>query len=217
MVLIFANGDVADVGWIRPYLPQAAAIIAADGGARHLRALGRLPDVIVGDMDSVAPEELARLAAAGVQVQRVPAAKDETDLELALLYAVAHFPGEVLLFGALGGRIDQTLGNIFLLAHPRLQGRRVQLLDAQQRVWLASAADGEVRVNGRVGDLLSLLPCGGDAVVAQTSGLRWPLRQERLLFGPARGISNELTAAEATLSIASGRLICVHTRGAWGR
>ncbi len=215
--LIFANGDIADVAWIRPYLDQATAILAADGGTRHLLALGARPDAILGDMDSLPVEAQAWLETAVVQKVQVPPAKDETDLELALLYAESHYSGEILVFGAFGGRIDQTLGNIFLLAHPALVGRSVALLDEHQRVWLITAQDGPVTINGRSGDTVSFIPCGAEVKVQQTTGLAWPLHQEVLAFGPARGLSNRMTADAATVEMGNGRLICVHTRQSWQR
>ncbi len=217
MVLIFANGDIADVAWIRPFLAQAAAIIAADGGTRHLHALGVHPDVLVGDMDSLTRESEKWLDEVALQKVRVSAEKDETDLELALLHAVHHYSGDLLIFGAFGGRIDQTLGNIFLLAHPALVGRRVALMDEYQHGQLIAPEDGEVAIHGRAGDTVSLIPCGADVRMRATSGLAWPLQQEVLAFGLARGLSNRMTADMATVEVQDGRLICIHIRQNWQR
>lgn len=216
-ILIFANGDEANVAWIRPYLSQATVIIAANGGTRHLQALGAHPDVVVGDLDSLPAGTHAWLAAAPVQWVEFPAEKDETDLELALHHAATYFAGELLVFGAFGGRVDQTLGNIFLLAHPALAGRRITLLSEYQRLWLITPEDGEVQVHGRSGDTISLIPCGADVLVQNTSSLAWPLHQAHLPFGPARGLSNRMTADLATIKVTRGRLICVHTQQTWQR
>lgn len=220
-VLIFANGDVAEVGWIRPYLQTRLSppplIIAANGGTRHLWALGVCPHLLIGDADSLPPALMEWLVQGGTQIMRAPVEKDETDLELALLHAAAQNAGEIWVFGAFGGRIDQTLGNIFLLAHPALMGRRVTFFSEHQRLWLIGAEDGVVPVNGRIGDTLSLIPCGVDVRVRATTGLAWPLQDAVLTFGPARGLSNRLTAAVATIEVANGRLICVHTQQSWQR
>lgn len=212
-VLIFANGELADAGWLPPYLARAAASIAADGGLRHLLALGRRPDVLIGDLDSLPPG--IDPATAADRVIRYPRDKNETDLELALLYAVEHYPGaEVLIVGGSGGRLDHMLANILLLAHPRLLGRPVRFVDDRQTAWLVAAAapPGETTIAGAVGDTVSLLPLGGPARVAATSGLRWPLHDETLVFGPARGISNEMTADTATVRLDQGAVLCVHIR-----
>ncbi len=222
-VLIFANGDMNEVAWTRPYLADATAVIAANGGSRHLYRLERSPDALIGDMDSLPDEVRDWLQAEGIEPQTYPRAKDETDLELALLYAAGRYPDEPLIvFGAFGGRFDQTLANVLLLGHPRLAGHAIALHTRHERIWLLDGRglEGETRrtaVHGEIGDTLSLIPLGGDVHVIRTAGLRWPLRDELLRFGPARGVSNELTAEEATVEVGSGTLLCIHTSQAWGR
>ena len=212
-VLVFANGIIEDVAWIRPYFPQATAIIAADGGSRHLLALNQLPDVVIGDMDSLSDEVRGWLAGTAVNrsIQFIPhpPAKDETDLELALLHAVARFEDDILLFGALGGRLDQILANILLLAHPALAQRPIFLVTENERAWLVT---NETEIQGKPGDIVSLIPLGGDALVGQTTGLEWPLQDELLAFGLARGISNVLIKDTAHVSVKNGRLLCIHER-----
>ncbi len=212
-VLVFANGVLADIGWLPPILARATAVIAADGGLRHVLALGRRPDVLIGDLDSLPPGADPETAAG--KVIRYPRDKDETDLELALLYAVDHYPdAEVFVVGGAGGRLDHLLANVLLLAHPRLLGRPVRFVDDRQTAWLVSAdaPPGETLIHGAPGDIVSLLPLGGPARVTATSGLRWPLCDEVLAFGPARGISNVLTAGSATVRLDQGAVLCVHIR-----
>ena len=209
-ILLFANGVLDDTGWVGPYLARAAAVIAADGGLRHLLPLGHRPDALIGDLDSL-PAGVVAEEAAG-RVIRHPRDKDETDLELALLYAVAQYPGhEVFILGGFGGRLDHMLANILVLAHPRLLGQPIRFVDDRESAWLLAAdPPGETTVHGAPGDIVSLLPLGGPAHVLATTGLRWPLRDETLLFGPARGVSNEMTAAVATVRLGAGVVVCVH-------
>ena len=206
-VLIFANGVMNGVAWVRPYLENATAVIAADGGTGHLQKLGYPPQVVIGDMDSLAPEMRRWLEAHQTTFITHPPAKDETDLELALLYAAARYPDEMLLFGALGGRLDQTLANVLLLTHPQLRGRAVQLIAETERAWLVTAVS---EIHGRPGDTVSLIPLGGDARVRAASGLAWPLQDETLVFGLARGVSNVMAADTAVVEVESGTLLCIH-------
>ena len=208
-VLIFANGIIEDVEWIRPYLTNATVVIAADGGTSHLHRLNYAPDVIIGDQDSLAEEHRQWLEQNGIQFSTYPPAKDETDLELALLYAVEHFDEEILLFGTLGGRLDQMLANVLLLTHPQLNGRSVKLLTANETAWMVT---DKTTVQGKVGDILSLIPLTGDAHIKATTGLEWPLNNDVLAFGLARGISNSLTHPTATIELHSGTLLCIHTK-----
>ncbi len=207
-VLVFANGVIDDVGWIRPYLSPSTAIIAADGGTRHLMALNHQPDIVIGDMDSLTDEAKTWLNGGAAQFIAHPVAKDETDLELALLYAVSHFDEAVWLFGALGGRLDHMLANILLLAHPELEERLIVLFSPNERAWLVS---GKTEIRGEIGDIVSLIPLGEDTDVAETTGLKWELQNERLTFGLARGVSNVMVADVATVWVRNGRLLCIHS------
>jgi thiamine pyrophosphokinase len=213
-VLLFANGDLEEIEWIRPYLASATAVIAADGATKHLWRLGHLPDVVVGDMDSLPQHARQWLAAANVPLIVAPVNKDETDLELALLHAATHFKEDILIFAAFGGRLDQTLANILLLAHPALAACPIELLTPYERAWLVTA---ETEIRGEIGDTVSLIPFGGEVLVRQTRGLLWPLKDEILAFGPARGVSNEMTASVAKVYVGSGTLLCIHTRHGWVR
>ena len=114
------------------------------------------------------------------------------------------------MLGALGGeRIDHGLANVWLLGHPRLAGLDVRLLDATVRIRLVGP--GRTDLGGRIGDLVSLLPFGGDAAGLTTTGLRYPLRDEALPSGPSRGLSNVRDAANAELAVGSGRILVVET------
>jgi thiamine pyrophosphokinase len=207
-LLIFANGVLDEVAWIRPYLALDTAVWAADGGSKHLFRLNHLPDRVIGDMDSLEPKVQLWLAENQVPFDQHPREKDETDLELALRLAVDRPEHEIWLFGLLGGRLDQMLANIFLLSYPELADKTVQLITPTERAWLVRE---QTEIVGQVGDVVSLIPLTADVQVAQTVGLKWPLQAEPLEFGRARGVSNQLIAEKATVTLESGLLLCVHT------
>lgn len=207
--LIFANGVLENKVWLESYFEQARLVIAADGGLRHLLALGRLPNVLIGDLDSLPDGVEELLDTWDIDIFRFPRAKDETDLELAIQYALDRFPDDLLLIaGGFGGRLDHALANIMLLAHPAFIGRTIYFVDEGQTAWLI---DAETTITGRPGDIVSLIPLGGDVKVVETTGLRWQLLNETLPLGPARGMSNEMTGDRARIRIAGGLLFCVHT------
>ncbi len=184
-------------------------VIAADGGANLCRAWGWPVDLVVGDMDSVDAEVKAELHSQGVPFHVYPADKDETDLELSLRLALAAQPAEILIAGALGARIDHTLGNLALLALPELAAARASIVDGNQTIWLTR---GRLEVNGRPGDTLSLLPFGGDACGVNIRGVRWPLQGANLPLGPSLGISNRLTHDCAEVGVQEGTLLVIHIR-----
>lgn len=209
-ILIFANGDLPETAWVKPLLERATLVIAADGGAWHVERLGSRPGIIIGDLDSYPREKIQP----GTQIISYPAAKDETDLELALLYALENYDEPIEVIGAFGGRVDQMLANMLLLAHPLALSRPVSLRSQHQTLWLVTNYS---EIKGETGDTVSLIPLKGEVLVQETMGLKWPLHNSVLAFGPARGISNALTQPTASLTIAEGYLFCIHTRQTWQR
>ncbi len=203
--------DAAWPDWDR----DVALVVAADRGLVLAHDLGLRADVLVGDLDSLDAALVHAAESDGLQVLRARPDKDESDTELAIIEAVRLGAGRVTLLGGLGGRrLDHALANIWLLAHPALDGHDVALLDETARVSLlrAPGVDGRPvtrRLDGPVGGTISLLPFGGDVEDVTTHGLRYPLRGERLVVGPARGLSNVRTARAAGVTVGRGRLLVV--------
>jgi thiamine pyrophosphokinase len=220
-VVVVADGDVPPRATLDAAWPGWDAgmleVLAADGGLARARDLGLEPVLLVGDMDSLAPGLLAEAEATGTPVLRARADKDESDMELALLEAVRRGATRVTVLGALGGpRVDHALANVWLLAHPALAGVDVTLLDARSRLVLVCAPgpdDAPVRrpLPGPPGAILSLLPLGGDVSGITTVGLRYPLRDEPLVTGPARGLSNVRVEPDAAVTVRRGRLLVVES------
>jgi thiamine pyrophosphokinase len=220
--LIVADGDVPhraalDAGW-PGWDRDVELIVAADGGWDKAAALGVRPGLLVGDADSLPEARFAEVAAQGVPIERSPAAKDESDAELALLAALRRGATHVTILGALGGkRFDHAVANVGLLALPEPGIAQVELLDATTRVRLLRApAEGGAAVRlgipGAEGDLVSLLPLGEPAQGVTTTGLLYPLLDETLRPGPARGLSNVRLTTRASVSLRRGHLLILETR-----
>lgn len=219
-VLVVADGDPPDVAAMDATWPGwrdgVGLVIAADGGARAARAAGLPIDLVVGDGDSLGTEGLAALAAGGVTVEASPSDKDESDTELAVLAALRRGAAAITIVGGFGGRLDHALANIWLLALPPLGDRPAQLLDGTTRIRLVRAPGppGEpvtFPLPGRTGDVVTLLPLGEQVEGIATHGLRYPLRDEPLRLGPARGLSNVREAADAWLTVRHGLLLVVES------
>jgi thiamine pyrophosphokinase len=206
--IIVANGRLERPQEIADHLQPGDLLIAADGGARHLQKASLLPHVLIGDFDSLEAGELQALEHSGVKVVQHPARKDYTDLELALRYAAQNGMRHALVFGALGGRWDQSLANLLIAAAPGLEHLEVALVDGAQRISLLRGGQRRT-LHGQPGETVSLLPVGGEAVGIHTQGLEYPLHGEDLHFGATRGISNTLLAAQAQVSLQRGLLLLV--------
>lgn len=217
-IIIIANGTLPAQRDIQRWLHAGDLLLCADGGARAALALDLSPQHVIGDFDSISESELADLQRRGATLHRHPTHKDETDLELALLMAMSLFntqnrEKEIVVLGAMGGRIDHELANMLLLAMPALKGARVVLAHGNEQLFLIDARDGTTtaHLHGNAGDLVSLLPFNGDAHGITTAGLEYPLKNESLFVGPARGVSNVMLADEASVSLSAGMLLCVVT------
>jgi thiamine pyrophosphokinase len=211
--LIFANGDPYPGEMVRRTLAEAqdAHIIAADGGARMARFYGYTPHVIIGDMDSLTPSDLTYFEQAGAVIERYPAEKIETDLELALQYAVRQGVTWLRIIGAMGNRFDQTISNMHLLTLPELTPIDVGIVSGGQVTYVLRP--GLHAFHGQPGDTLSLIPLSVSVDDIETQDLKYPLNKETLYFGPARGVSNVLDTDTGQVRFSSGLLLAVHTVG----
>jgi len=210
---IFANGSTDDGPFVQRELATAvdAWIIAADGGARQAAYYGRHVTTVIGDLDSLDDDEVNQLKQQGADIRRFPPEKDETDLELALLLAAQNNVNRIRVFSALGDRLDQTLSNIYLLGLAPLRKIDVRLIAGKQQAWLIYP--GETVIQGAKDDTVSLIPIAGEAHGIRTQNLYYPLLDETLRFGPARGVSNVMLGESASVSFSQGLLLIVHTLG----
>lgn len=211
--IILANGSIHDTDTLITRLQpwKEAIVIAANGGVQHAERLGLEISIVIGDLDSLDEEQSIALKTANTDIVRVAAQKDETDLELALLYATEMGLRDIVVLGAFGDRIDMSLSNLLLLMHPSFLSVHIEYWYGHQTAWLIRPPSDEI--HGQSGDTLSLIPLEGDAEGITTHELYYPLSDENLAFGPARGISNVLTASVARVELHSGTLIAVHTPG----
>ncbi|MBG0771129.1 MAG: thiamine diphosphokinase [Anaerolineaceae bacterium] len=207
-VILFVNGDLPAPEKLRARLSPDDILIAVDGGLRHMVALGLPPALILGDMDSANPQDIQNFDTQGVPIRHYPIEKNETDLELGILAALELHPQTIWIVAALGDRLDQTLGNIFLLTQPDLIDLDVRLVDGEQEVFLIR---DQVILNGQPGQTVSLLPLMGPVAGVTTGQMAYPLNHETLYPDRTRGISNRMTAATGSVSIDNGILLCIHT------
>ena len=202
--LVVAAGP--EVGDLLALVDVADLVIAVDGGLDHLSGVGVRPDLLVGDLDSVSREALTGAETTGVVIERHPADKDETDLELGMVAAVNAGARSIVVTGLGGGRLDHELAGLRILGSNR---RASSTVTARLRDTSLTVIRDERVLTGRPGSLLTLLAIGGPAEGVTTTGLQYPLTDERLDAGSGRGLSNLFELPEASISVRSGVLFAI--------
>lgn len=206
--VIFANGDL-DPDFVQLPEHEDILVLAANGGSLHCQRLGLRPDILIGDLDSLPDHLLEEWRRSGVKILAHPPRKDETDLELALKHAQKLGAENIVVYGALGKRLDMTLTNFFLLAHPALDCELE--IRAQNQRLLALKGGCELTIAGQPGDMLSLIPLVPRTRGITTHNLEYPLTDEALRFGATRGISNVFQTDQVKVSLDDGVLAVIHT------
>ncbi len=204
-VTIFANGDLSQP---EIKLSPETTIIAADGGARHALELGLIPQIVIGDFDSLTTAVRTTLEMRGCQLITHPTEKDETDLELALNHAQKLGATEITLHGLLGGRWDMSFANILLLAAPRYAGIKFKVIAGDDEIFILRGK-AALEIKGNPGDSVSVIPLTSQVSGLSYSGLTWPLENAELNFGSPRGVSNRMSGEKARIELLEGVALVV--------
>lgn len=205
---LFVGGIVRDYAALAARLTDKDILIAADSGARHVAALGRIPHMLIGDMDSIDPGLQKQLESAGAMCQVYRPEKDETDGELAIEAALSTGADEVLIFGIEGDRLDHFLGVLSLMKRFLDAGVRARMVSDTQEIWLIEKGE---TLSLPVGSLVSLLPFGDLAAGVTLTGFKYPLTDYDYTQGKSIGLSNVIEKTPATVAVGRGILIAVHT------
>lgn len=207
--IIFVNGLIHDLTTLKRWVREDDDLIAADGGAHHAVAMGLLPRVVVGDLDSIEPALAEQLASQGVELERHPPAKNKTDLELALERAIRDGAKEILLLGALGGRLDQSLANVLLMAQQDWPAT-IHLVDATEIATVIHGGES-MTLEAAPGSTMSLLPLSAVVTGITYTGMLYPLDNATIALGSTRGVSNEVVSHPATIHIKTGIALVIQT------
>ena len=197
---IFCSGELKSSARIRQAASNCDLLIATDGGAKHLSGLGLQPEIIIGDMDSNTTD----IWSGDNSIVRIPypTNKDKSDIELAVEYALKQGCHEILLIGAVGDRIDYTLGNVALVAS---NPGRIAILDGASTLVAVDRSEKCI-LHGQVGTRVSLIPYGSGPFTIKTKGLKYSLGDESL-HSATHGLGNELSSIEACVCVSNGILL----------
>lgn len=205
--IIFTGGSYGEKNFYRHLLAAypEAVVVAADSGAAFLDSLGVVPQVMLGDMDSMPGEVLKKYRALGVPEERHPTHKDETDTELAVTWCLGQGMTQIILCGATGSRIDHSYSNLFLLNRLLKLGVRARLVDPVNEVFLV---EDRCVLKEKVGTTVSVLAFTDEARGINLMGFEYPVKDGTMAHVLAGyGVSNVTVSPEAEISVAEGVLL----------
>ncbi|MCR4435889.1 MAG: thiamine diphosphokinase [Clostridiales bacterium] len=206
--VIVCNGDIEDYTYYKKYFEEAGLVICVDGGARHLRKLGIVPHVLLGDFDSISEADLSFFKNSVAEIIKFPVEKDKTDTELAVAYAVEKGCSSLFIIGGIGSRIDHSLANVFLLKKAVDMGVKGFIVNESNEITLIKDRIELSREEAKV----TLLPLFEKVEGVTTKGLYYPLTDATLEMGWTWGVSNEFDSELAEVTVKKGYLLVIKSR-----
>ncbi len=204
--IIISNGSVEDKAFYEEYLKTANFIICCDGGANVAYNYGFLPDLILGDFDSIDKDVLEYFRIKNVEILEFPREKDKTDTQIAVEYLAERGFDEIVMLSCTGRRIDHVLANITLLYY--LLERNIKGLIVDNNNIITMTKD-KIKIEGKKGHILSLLPYTKTVKGISTKGLYYTLKDGSMEFGNPYGVSNVIIEDEAIVEVEDGVLLVI--------
>ncbi len=209
-IFIIAGGSLNDPNYHRNLIADDDYVICVNGGTIHALTMGINPNVIIGDLDSLPKEIIDKIKSSNVDIKQFPSAKDKSDLELAIDFAVTMQPPRIVIAGALGGkRVDHFFVNLLLLTIPQKNNIPAAIIDENHHIEIINEY---MKVEGSPGDYLSLFPVTEAGAIVTTKGLKYQLSGERLTFASSRGLSNEMLHGLAEVKVEFGLLMVIKSK-----
>lgn len=176
-------------------------VIAADGGLKTLQDMNIVPDMIMGDFDSLGyvPD--------GENVIRHEVMKDDTDMMLAVKFAMDKGYENIVIYGGTGGRVDHTISNIQTMLYASRRGASIEMCDSTNHYF--AITDGNIRINGEFKGMFSVFALGGIAHNVTVKNALYCIDNFEMSPDNPRGVSNSFVGKEVTISVEKGSLLIV--------
>ena len=208
-IIIIVNGDIKNIEYTKSIIKTGDYIICADGAANHALRMDIVPNIIIGDLDSISEQSRLYFENKSVKFEKFPAKKDKTDTEICVDYAIEIGATEIIFLGAIGSRFDHSLANILMLYSIIKKGVKASVVNENNEIYIT---DSQIDLEGEIGDLVSILPIHKDAIGVTLSGLEYSLENFNMEFGASRGISNVMSEKKCRISLNEGVLLVIKAR-----
>jgi len=204
--VIISNGNVASKEFYLNQIKDADIVICCDGGANTAYKYGIIPDLILGDFDSISNKILDYYKEKGIQMLSFPANKDKTDTQIAVELLIEKSCNEIAMLSCIGSRFDHSLANISLLYKVLTHKINGYIKDEKNTIYLI---DSEMVINAKEGQIVSLIPFTKVVKGINTSGLYYEVKNGSMTFGNPYGVSNFMVKNTAKITIEEGLLLII--------
>ncbi|MEN8905585.1 MAG: thiamine diphosphokinase [Clostridiales bacterium] len=206
--LIVCNGEISEYNFYKN-LFKDSYIICADGGTRHLKNFNLVPNMIIGDLDSISDEDLAFYRNKKIEIKKFKCEKDETDSHISLKVAIEKGFKDIYIIGALGTRFDHSIANIMLLEYALEKNVLCKIIDEKNEIQMINDS---IKLEKENDCNISLVPLTDYVKGINSSGLYYPHKNMTIKRGETIGISNKFVSEQMNISIESGILIVIKSR-----
>lgn len=205
--IIVTGGNKPSKKLLNSYIKSGDLIIGADKGSEYLYDYEIMPNIILGDFDSISEEKLKKIEEKQVEIIKFPPEKDYTDTEIAIMEAMKRGADTLYLFGGLGTRADHSLGNIGLLLTTKNKGARLLIVDDHNKMYLA---DKNMSLNGSQGEIISFHALSDVVKGFEIRGAKYNLNSYDMHLLDPRAVCNEFIDTPINIKYESGELLIIH-------
>lgn len=198
--IVFAGGTYENVDFYSRAVKKCDLKIAADSGAEFMRKMNLIPDVLIGDMDSISKETLKKCEKEDVEILKFPTQKDEIDTELALIEAKKRGAKIIFVAGAFGSRLDQTIA-VF-----RLMERFRNVVLFNEKLY-SIVIESPITLKSISGETWSVIPLKSDVSGVTLTGFKYSITGKKMGYFYPYGVSNEAISQEVKIDPGNGKLL----------
>lgn len=200
-VVIISGGKAPTAKLLEKYINKDSYVICADSGANSMYKYGYVPNLILGDFDSIDDGVLSYFKNKDCIINIFPAEKDFTDTEAALEETIKLSPSKIVFLGCIGTRLDHVIANLGMLKRCLELNISACIVDENNIITLH---DKNFIMEGRLGETFSLHSFGSEVKNLSIKGAKYRLDNYNLCFGDPRTVSNEFLNNEVNITFKSG-------------
>ena len=187
--LIISSGNINDYILLNDLIDENDYIVCADGGLDHIMRIDKIPDLLLGDFDSISDLGIKYIEDNNINIERYPSIKDNTDTELAIKTLIDKGIDNISLIGGSGTRLDHTLANLFLLKKFNKDGVSLRMIDDNN---IVNYLVDSIEIKKSEGRFISIIPLNYDGIIVSLTGFKYKLNQKHIEYASTLGVSNEI-------------------------